>query len=87
MAPATANEILSKHLGRPLNTGEKAYHINGDKSDNSIQNLGLQVGRRKIGQRVEDQIDWCLEFLGNYLCDDNHRIKIVNWVKSRYELE
>ena len=41
--------IMEKHLNRYLSPNERVYHINGDKTDNRIENLSLNKPK-KYGQ-------------------------------------
>lgn len=67
-----SGRVLGHHLAYYTHTktqrkpGETIHHINGIRDDNRIENLELWSTKHPSGQRVEDKIKWCIDFLSEY---------------------
>lgn len=57
---------MTEYLGRPLLPDENVHHMNGDRSDNRIENLELWSTSQPSGQRVRDKVVWAQEILSLY---------------------
>lgn len=58
--------VMSAFLGRDLTRDESVHHINGDRSDNRIENLELWSRYQPSGQRVQDKIEYAKDLLTKY---------------------
>lgn len=58
--------VMEEILGRYLEPNEEVHHINGIRNDNSKENLELWVKSQPPGQRVDDMIEFCYNFLKKY---------------------
>lgn len=58
--------VMECHLRRLLEPTETVHHLNGDRSDNRLENLELWNSSQPYGQRVCDKVAWAKEILALY---------------------
>lgn len=74
--------MMSVKLGRKLFNHENVHHIDGNKSNNSIENLELWNSYQPSGQRAIDKIEWARSILNEYKNDYPIECFGINVTKS-----
>ena len=58
--------VMAIALGRPLTADESVHHRDGDRLNNSLENLELWTRWQPSGQRIEDRLDAAKALLERY---------------------
>lgn len=58
--------VMAQYLGRPLHPDEVVHHLNGDRTDNRLENLEPWSTAHPKGQRIHDKILFAIEMLRRY---------------------
>jgi hypothetical protein len=58
--------VMEQHLNRKLTRDENVHHLNGNRSDNRLENLELWNTSQPCGQRIPDKVKWAKEILARY---------------------
>jgi len=74
---------MSVKLKRKLFDHENVHHIDGNKSNNNIENLELWSSYQPCGQRVVNKIKWARNILDQYKNDHPTECFGINVIKSK----
>lgn len=58
--------VMELSIGRHLLPTETVHHVNGNRTDNRLENLELFSSRHGPGQRVTDKLAFCVEMVRTY---------------------
>lgn len=59
-------KVMQDNIGRALLKHENVHHVNGDRTDNRLENLELWSSSQPSGQRVADKLAWANEIIALY---------------------
>jgi hypothetical protein len=71
-------QVMANLISRPLLSSEEVHHVNGDRTDNTVDgslvefrsgNLELWSTSQPKGQRVADKVEYAVELLRLYRPD------------------
>jgi hypothetical protein len=58
--------VMERVMGRKLTPEETVHHKDGNRTNNDPANLELWDTRHGKGQRVEDRLAWCMEYIASH---------------------
>jgi hypothetical protein len=64
--------VMARILGRPLTREESVHHLDGDRLNNSPENLELWIRSQPAGQRLSDRIEHARLLLAQYADELGH---------------